>query len=226
MQGKPAAWISDRPWVGILLSTLVSVAGLSVTGCRPENVAKPEPLYVRNVDGEVFDTTPVRGEVKPLVHRRGSFEYKCSECHNDFSSPPRQNPEIPEHAEINARFNHGLNTFCVNCHNPTDRNTYVAHDGSAIPSTEPAILCSKCHGPTYREWQVGIHGRSNGGWERDNPARKKLLCIQCHDPHQPKFAPMKPDPPTILSRFDKRRGRGPEVKPLETATPDGATHGP
>lgn len=197
---------------------LVIAVGLCISGCKPvPAMPSPESLYVRDVQGEVFDTTPVRGAVKPLLHRRPPFEYKCSECHTDFTSPPRQNAEIPEHAEINARFDHGLNTFCVNCHNPQDRNTYVAHDGSPIPSTEPALLCSKCHGPTYREWQVGIHGRANGGWERDNPARTKLLCIQCHDPHQPKFAPMRPDPPTIRSRFESSARHGVEPAPAVEA---------
>lgn len=184
------------------LELLVLWGVLCLGGCAPSVIPPPESLYAREVKGEVFDITPVRGEVKPLLHRRGSFEYKCTECHNDFTSPQRQNAEIPEHAEINARFDHGLNTFCVNCHHPSDRNSYVAHDGSPIPSTEPALLCSKCHGPTYREWQVGVHGRQNGGWERDNPERRKLLCIQCHDPHFPAFAPMAPDPPTIRSRFE------------------------
>ena len=219
MQGGPARGYIKGPFRGIGLFSVILIAGLGLIGCKPAAVTAPESLYAREVPGEVFDATPVRGALKPLIHHRGSFEYKCSECHKDFSSPPRQNAEIPEHADINERFDHGLNTFCVNCHNPVDRNTYVAHDGSAIPSTEPALLCSKCHGPTYREWQVGIHGRSNGGWERDNPERKKLLCIQCHDPHQPKFAPMKPEPPTILSRFDKRRGRGSERDTTEKGRP-------
>lgn len=175
--------------------------GLLTSGCAPV-VPPADALYERQVDGEVFDTTPVRGELKPLVLKRGSFEYRCSECHNDFTSPQRQNPEIPEHAAIVARFDHGMNTLCVNCHNPTDRNSYIGHEGNAIPATEPARLCAKCHGPTYREWEVGIHGRQNGSWERDNPARVKLLCIQCHDPHHPEFAPMAPDPPAPHSRFD------------------------
>ncbi len=178
-----------------------ALSALIVAGCAP--VAPPtEPLYEREVVGEVFDTTPVRGEFKLLSHRRGSFDYKCSECHNDFSSPARQNAEIPEHGAISERFNHGMNTLCVNCHHVSDRNSYVDHEGNPIPATEPARLCSKCHGPTYREWEVGIHGRQNGSWQQDNPARVKLLCVQCHDPHSPKFAPMVPDPPTIHSRFD------------------------
>ncbi len=203
------------------LGLSVLLALLCLGGCAPAVIPAPESLYVRDVQGEVFDITPVRGEVKPLLHRRGSFEYKCTECHNDFKSAQRQNAEIPEHAEINARFNHGLNTFCVNCHHPSDRNSFVAHDGSPIPSTEPALLCSKCHGPTYREWEVGIHGRQNGGWERDNPARKKLLCIQCHDPHQPAFASMVPDPPTIRSRFEVRGDHSVAHVAAEEPSPDG-----
>lgn len=205
----------------ITLGPSVLLALLCLGGCAPAVIPPPESLYVRDVQGEVFDITPVRGEVKSLLHRRGSFEYKCTECHNDFTSAQRQNAEIPEHAEINARFNHGLNTFCVNCHHPSDRNSFVAHDGSPIPSTEPALLCSKCHGPTYREWEVGIHGRQNGGWERDNPARKKLLCIQCHDPHQPAFASMVPDPPTIRNRFDDRRDHSAAHAAAEEPSPDG-----
>jgi hypothetical protein len=181
-------------WLGIIGLGLAS-------GCAPV-VPTAEALYERQVDGEVFDMTPVRGDFKPLLHRRGSFEYRCSECHNDFTSPQRQNPEIPEHAAIVEKFDHGMNTSCVNCHHPEDRNSYVDHEGAPISSTEPAKLCSKCHGPTYREWEVGIHGRQNGSWDRNNPARTKLLCIQCHDPHSPKFAPMIPDPPAPRSRFD------------------------
>ncbi len=203
------------------LNLSVLLALLCLGGCTPAVIPPHESLYVRELQGEVFDITPVRGEVMPLLHRRGSFEYKCTECHNDFTSAQRQNAEIPEHAEINARFNHGLNTFCVNCHHPTDRNSYMAHDGSPIPSTEPALLCSKCHGPTYREWEVGIHGRQNGGWERDNPARKKLLCIQCHDPHHPAFASMVPDPPTIRSRFEAGRSEDGGHAGSEAHGPDG-----
>lgn len=221
MQGEQGKGCLGGAHQGRLPFIMALLMGLFLGACVPAVIPPPESLFVREVQGEVFDITPVRGALKPLLHRRGSFEYKCTECHNDFTSAQRQNAEIPEHAKINAGFDHGLNTFCVNCHHPTDRSAYVAHDGSVIPSTDPALLCSKCHGPTYREWQVGIHGRQNGSWERDNPARTKLLCIQCHDPHQPKFAPMTPDPPTIRSRFDTGAGHGEEHAAAEKQNPDG-----
>jgi hypothetical protein len=177
------------------------ILGSLLAACSGEQPLS-DGLYEREVAGEVFDITPVRGEFKPLMHRRGTFEYKCSECHNDFSSPRRQDELKGEHSDIDEIFDHGMNTFCVNCHHQTDRNSYASHDGSPISALKPVQLCSKCHGPTYRDWQAGVHGRQNGGWERNNPGREKLLCVQCHDPHRPKFAPMVPDPPTILSRFE------------------------
>lgn len=185
----------------ISLGFTLSMGGLVLVGCDSEYPA-PESLYIRELSGEVFDTTPVRGEFRPLRYRRGSFEYRCTECHNDFSSPRRQQNLEGEHADIDARFDHGLNTYCVNCHHQTDRNSYVDHDGSPIPSSEPAKLCAKCHGPTYRDWQAGVHGRLNGSWLRSSPERTRLLCIQCHDPHAPKFAPMVPDPPAPRTRFE------------------------
>ncbi len=206
--------------------TVVASLAAIVAGCS-ESYPPKEGLYQRQVDGEVFDITPVRGALKPLRYKRGSFDYACTECHNDFASPRRQNPLQGEHADIDARFDHGMNTYCVNCHHQTDRNVYVDHDGSPIPSTEPARLCAKCHGPTYREWELGIHGRQNGSWERNSPNRTKLLCIQCHDPHQPAFPMMVPDPPTIVTRFDVGGAEeSPHSPANESAKPRGETeHG-
>lgn len=201
--------IRHKVLVGLVIVTVFAA-------CSPQPAVVESELYSREVVGEVFDTTPVRGEVRPLRHRRGSFEYKCSECHNDFTSPRRQNELQGEHADLAARFDHGMNTYCVNCHHQTDRNSYTAIDGSPISSTQPARLCAQCHGPTFRDWEQGIHGRQNGGWNRDNPARSKLLCIQCHDPHEPKFAPMKPDPPTSRTRFDTSDTHHQSEVPLES----------
>lgn len=171
------------------------------SSCFHEPVV-PENLYVREVTGEVFDTTPVRGKFLPLRNRRTGFEYKCSECHTDFESPTRQQEMVGEHAAIYQKFNHGMNTRCINCHHEKDRNAYVDHDGTPIPADRPARLCAKCHGPTYRDWEAGVHGRRNGYWMK-GPGKKaeRLLCVQCHDPHNPGFKPMIPDPPPPYSRF-------------------------
>lgn len=181
---------------------LISVVSISCAGCFYTPVV-PEDLETRGVDGNVFDTTPVRGEFLPLRNRRTNFEYKCSSCHEDFDSPPVQGDLVGEHAAIHDSFDHGLNTSCMNCHNREDRDAYIDHDGTSIPASNPARLCAKCHGPTFRDWENGIHGRQNGYWDRSRGERTKLLCVQCHDPHSPKFPLMAPDPPPPYSRLSE-----------------------
>lgn len=183
-----------------LLSAFSILMIVSGSSCAPH----PEPvdaasLYVRNVEGNVFDTSPVRGEFQPLVYEKAGFAYRCTECHFSIQPPPRQNPLQSEHAAI--ALNHGLNTNCLNCHHPVNRDVYVDYDGNEIPADQPARLCSKCHGPTYREWEAGIHGRQNGYWDTSKGERKKLFCVQCHDPHSPKFKPMPPLDPPQRNRF-------------------------
>jgi hypothetical protein len=144
------------------------------------------------------------------MNRRTGFEYRCSECHTDFENPVREGGDGGEHTEIYTIFEHGLNTRCINCHHQEDRNAYVDHDGSPIAADNPTRLCAKCHGPMYRDWEAGIHGRQNGSWQKDSPVRTKLLCVQCHDPHNPAFKSMAPDPPPIYSRLEAVRPQSEE----------------
>lgn len=183
--------------------SLLLFAALSLLpGCSAPTPGSGE-LYLRAITGEVFDTTPVRGEFKPLRNRRTGFEYRCTECHADFTSLRRQHDLPGEHAAVYGAFNHGLNANCLNCHNPIDRDAYADSDGSSIPADQPARLCAKCHGPIYREWETGIHGRQNGFWDERFGPRRKLLCVQCHDPHNPRFAPLTPDPPPAPPRIQR-----------------------
>lgn len=138
------------------------------------------------------DLSPVRGEVKPLRLRRTGFTYKCSECHKSFETVRRSERLVAEHTDL--ELDHGSNDYCLNCHHPTNRNVYVDHDGSEIPADEPARLCGKCHGPVYRDWRNGVHGRRTGFWNLTMGSSKRLLCIQCHDPHKPKFGSLAPLP--------------------------------
>jgi hypothetical protein len=182
------------------LAGIVGILGVLLTSCS--DGGNPEgALYARVVEGNVFETVPVRGDFEPLRNRRTGFEYKCSECHTSIDSAPRSESDGGEHAAIYAAYEHGENTTCVNCHHTEDRNAYVAHDGTIISAENPAQLCGKCHVSTYREWKAGIHGRQNGYWDTSRGPQTKLMCVQCHDPHRPKFTLMTPDPPPIRSRL-------------------------
>jgi hypothetical protein len=137
-----------------------------------------------------LDKTPPRA-TKGLDLVKAGWTYNCMECHKLF--PARwhydQRP-FNEHKDIQLQ--HGENRFCLNCHHPTNRNSFVDYDGAEIAQVDVVKLCAKCHGTIYRDWEAGVHGRQNGFWNASMGEKTKLRCIQCHDPHSPKFKAMKP----------------------------------
>ncbi len=137
-----------------------------------------------------IDTQPVRGEFQPLRLKRYGFVFKCTECHQTFRSPVERRVLVAEHTDL--KLDHGRNDYCFNCHHLTNRGAYSAHDGSEISSDEPTELCAKCHGLVYRDWEIGAHGRVAGYWDRTKGQADRLFCIQCHDPHAPKFPKIAP----------------------------------
>ncbi len=183
-------------------AALVVWVALGAVSC-PESSNAPDEskLYVRDVSQGIYDTTPIRGERGPLRLHMDGDAFECSFCHEEgFTGDLSEEALEDQHADIT--FDHGANLLCLNCHNPKNSNAYVYHDGSEIPGDEPTQLCAKCHGPHYREWQHDVHGRVNKYWDKEFGDQKKLDCIQCHDPHQPRFPQMAPEPPPVLTRFD------------------------
>ena len=137
-----------------------------------------------------LDKTPPRA-TKGLDLVKAGWTYNCMECHKLF--PARWHYDdrpFNEHKEI--KLDHGNNRFCLNCHHPTNRNAFVDYDGAEIVESDVVKLCAKCHGTIYRDWQAGVHGRPNGYWDASAGTKTRLRCIQCHDPHSPKFRAMKP----------------------------------
>jgi len=139
-----------------------------------------------------LDKTPPRKTVGLDLVKAG-WTYNCMECHKLFPAKWHYDRPLNEHKDVHLE--HGNNRFCLNCHHPTNRNAFVDYDASEIAQADVVLLCAKCHGTTYRDWKAGVHGRANGFWNADLGEKTKLRCIQCHDPHQPKFQAMKPLPP-------------------------------
>jgi hypothetical protein len=123
--------------------------------------------------------------------------YPCSECHEDLDTNPKRRKLEMAHDQI--VLNHGpKERWCFDCHNPDDRDKLRLASGALIGFDESYRLCGQCHGTIYRDWRLGIHGRRRGFW---NGKKSYLLCAHCHDPHAPRFKPIKPLPPPVRPQF-------------------------
>ncbi len=124
---------------------------------------------------------------------KNGWVYNCMECHKIVQARWHYDQPPNEHKQI--RLEHGNNRFCLNCHHPTNRNAFVDYDGTEIAEADVVQLCAKCHGTIYRDWSAGVHGRENGFWKVSLGTKMKLRCIECHDPHSPRFKTIEPLPP-------------------------------
>ena len=128
--------------------------------------------------------------VPPPPFSEGIFP--CSQCHADMPvNRKRRRLEFHE----NIRLKHaGPRQWCLDCHNPDDRDKLHLIDGTLISFEESYVLCGQCHGTIYRDWKAGVHGKRTGEW---NGKKLYRLCVHCHSPHQPRFKPITPKPPPV-----------------------------
>ncbi len=180
-------------WVAGVLFAFAVVLWLD-----PLPFAKPVPAAVQvQLPDWVTDTTPIRQPDLQPEYETAVYTYRCSECHRIIPPPAEVRRQPVQHREIVLA--HGINTHCLNCHHPTNRDAFVDDRGDEIPWDQPQQLCAKCHGPVYRDWQNGSHGRTNGFWDTTQGTQARRKCIECHDPHRPPFPSMHaaPGPHTL-----------------------------
>lgn len=174
---------------------------LSICTCANQPVVDPSiPVFERDISGGLHDIAPIRGELRPLKLHIDEDAIECSMCHEGFTGDLGDAALEGAHADI--VFDHGRNVLCLNCHHPENSDAYVDFGGEEIAGDNPTQLCAKCHGPHFREWNHDVHGRVNAYWDSRFGEQKKLACVQCHDPHRPRFPQMAPEPPPRLTRFD------------------------
>lgn len=120
--------------------------------------------------------------------------FPCSECHADLEINPKRRI-LDMHEEIVESFNHdNENRWCLDCHDVISRDSLRLASGKLLDFKESYKLCGQCHGDKLRDWKVGVHGKRTGEW---NGKKQYLLCVHCHNPHSPKFEPVKPLPPPV-----------------------------
>ena len=168
------------------------------------------PLYVVMFFAALFAVMPLsRGmseeefpkyTVPPAPFSEGI--YPCSNCHGAMPTNP-QRRKLSYHQDIKLHNHAEKQRWCLDCHNPDDRDKLRLASGKTIPFDESYLLCGQCHGPIFRDWKVGIHGKRTGYW---NGKKLYRLCAHCHNPHSPRFKSLQPLPPPVRPENLNRQG--------------------
>jgi hypothetical protein len=119
--------------------------------------------------------------------------FPCNDCHSYQKPNPVRRKLVDWHDDISNMFNHdSQNRWCLDCHDLNNRDSLRLASGKLLDFKESYKLCGQCHGDKLRDWKVGVHGKRIGEW---NGKKQYFLCVSCHNPHSPKFAQLKPEPP-------------------------------
>jgi len=137
---------------------------------------------------------PVVDEYTPPPMTEGMFP--CSNCHATMEVNRKKRDLKEEHTDIKLHHAETMR-WCLDCHDAKNRDKLRLYNGELINFTESYRLCGECHGPQYGDWKAGIHGKRTG-YFMGSGKRTYYLCAHCHDPHQPRFKPLKPEPPPSL----------------------------
>ncbi|MCS1408753.1 MAG: hypothetical protein M2R45_01930 [Verrucomicrobia subdivision 3 bacterium] len=177
---------------GFLLLTAPLISSDAQSPNNPNTQQARQTAPVSPAEDTHLDKHPPRQPTGLDMIKLG-WRYNCMECHKALTPKWQIDRPMVEHRGITLQ--HGNNRFCLNCHHPTNRNAFVDYDGSEIAERDVVSLCARCHGTVHRDWKAGVHGRQNGYWDTTRGQRTKLRCIECHDPHQPKFPTVESLPP-------------------------------
>jgi hypothetical protein len=116
----------------------------------------------------------------------------CSTCHGIREpNPENRRPSDLKQFHQEMPMAHG-ELACYACHNPADIDTLRLADGSVVEYPDVMNLCAQCHGAQAKKYARGIHGGMTGYWDLTRGGRVRNNCIDCHDPHVPKFPMMQP----------------------------------
>jgi hypothetical protein len=185
----------------LFLAVALVVALAALAGCSR---APAEELFAAGGVPEAPGST-LQVNVPPPPFSDGVFP--CSSCHDpELKVNTKQRKLKVAHQEIELK--HGTEArWCLDCHDPADRDQLHLASGEKIPFEESYRLCGQCHGEKFRDWRAGVHGRRTGNWDGE---KQYLLCVHCHNSHAPRFAPIKPESAPVPPRRTESPAGGAE----------------
>ena len=177
----------------LLIRTVAAATMAMLIQAQPAGATEPPVAHLATtpVDSMVFETPPPPFSDPDI--------FPCSQCH-DESQPPNPQRRVLEdmHTEIVLKHD-AEHRWCLDCHDADNRDRLRLANGNLIRFDQSVRLCGQCHGDKYRDWRAGVHGRRTGDW---NGKKQYLLCVNCHNAHDPHFRPLQPLPaPTPPGRI-------------------------
>jgi hypothetical protein len=184
MKDKPAG--NKKSFVFILILAIILFLGCNSNQPINTELSKSKTENKKTQVAEEYS-------VPAPPFSEGSFP--CTDCHANFKPNPVKRVLVDWHQDISEMFTHdSLNLWCLDCHDFKDRNHLRLASGKLLDFKESYKLCGQCHGEKFRDWKVGVHGKRTGEWDGK---KEYLLCVNCHNPHSPKFKQLKPEPPPV-----------------------------
>ncbi|MBI4879693.1 MAG: hypothetical protein HY812_08560 [Planctomycetes bacterium] len=125
----------------------------------------------------------------PQGAKVNGFLRSCSDCHRLFR--PRAADPAPlrlQHQSVVVE--HGDIVACRACHLEPGYDLLRLKDGTPLPYSESLRHCLECHEEVRGDFEHGLHGRADGGWDARFGAVRHLGCLECHDPHVPRLPVM------------------------------------
>ena len=176
-----------------------AVAGISLLGSWAWRVIAADPVgrAVASTNPGAASLTfpvtirPAAGAPRVLTGRTNylgeAATVGCATCH----TTTKPNIETHSSAELDEfhqglKFAHG-NLACLSCHNAQNYDTLHLATGKPVEFANVMTLCAQCHGTAMRDYERGSHGGMNGYWDLTKGPRTRNNCVNCHDPHSPKY---------------------------------------
>lgn len=190
--------MKDKFYANIKIpAILISLYIVLFFGCQNKESDNSEIKKTEIANAEAENTIPVQKTEEYAVDTPPFSDgiFPCTDCHANIVPNPVRRNLVEWHDDISAMFNHDSeNRWCLDCHDFKNRDSLRLASGKLLDFKESYKLCGQCHGEKFRDWKVGVHGKRTGEW---NGKKEYLLCVNCHNPHSPKFQELKPEPPPV-----------------------------
>jgi hypothetical protein len=184
-----ASSIVDSHFNRWMRPALLSTYLLALGGCGKDQPQRFQPPPGAPTGTEVIHQsarlTSVESDQKDPLGR--PLRVSCESCHSlreDKPMPSR--PEELEEFHKGLSFRHG-ELACTSCHVASEPLSLHLATGEPLPMPDVMRLCGQCHGSQHRDYRAGAHGGMAGHWDLSRGDRTRNNCVDCHDPHTPRY---------------------------------------